>query len=181
VRWASQAIPLGPGFSFTPYVLGPSAVPTITDPAVAAADPELAVLSAMAHGQGDPETAALIGLAATSAVGQLSDPDRVVLYGDLILSALSEAARKALQMIPQGYEFQSPIIRDSIQKGRTEGEATGEAKGQARSVLDVLEIRGLPVSPTQQEKILSCTETTVLTTWLKRAVTVTSADELFTQ
>jgi hypothetical protein len=177
VRWASQAIPLGPGFSFTPYVLGPSAVPTITDPAAAAADPELAVLSAMAHGHGDPETAARIGLAATSAVGQLSDPDRVVLYGDLILSALSEAARKALQMIPQGYEFQSPIIRESIQKG----EATGEARGQARGVLRVLEIRGVSVSATHRERILSCTDLDVLNIWTDRAVTVTSADELFTQ
>jgi hypothetical protein len=100
-----------------------------------------------------------------------------VLYGDLILSALSEAARKALQMIPQGYEFQSPIIRDSIQKGRTEG----EAKGQARGVLRVLEIRGLSVSATHRERILSCTDLDMLNIWTDGAVTVASADELFTQ
>jgi hypothetical protein len=80
-------------------------------------------------------------------------------------------------MLPQGHEFQSPIIRESIQKGET----TGEARGQARSVLGVLETRGIPVSNVHRERILGCSDTEMLTTWLKRSVTITSADELFTQ
>jgi hypothetical protein len=177
VPWASRPIPLGPGSSFTPFVLGPSAVPTITDPAVAVADPELAVLSVMAHGMGDPEIAARIGYAANVAVSQLSDRDKIVVYADIVDSSLSKAARKALQMIPEGYEFRSPIIRESIQKG----EVKGRAEGQARSVLRVLEIRGLSISLTHRDRILACTDLDVLNAWLDRAVTVTSADELFIQ
>jgi hypothetical protein len=41
----------------------------------------------------------------------ISDRDRFVLYSDLIDAALSEAARKAFRMIPQGYQFQSESFR----------------------------------------------------------------------
>jgi hypothetical protein len=181
MQWASLPIPLGAGSTFIPVVLGPSAVPVITDPDKAIADPELAVLSVMAHGMGDPEIAARIGYAANVAVSQLSDRDKIVLYADIIFSSLSEAARKALQMIPQGYEFQSSIIRESIQKGEATGEARGEAKGQARGVLQVLEARGLPVSDAHRERILACADLEILAVWMRRSVTVTSADELFTQ
>ena len=53
-RWASQTSDLGGGNSFRPLVLGPGAVPEVTDAHRARADPELAVLSAMAHGK-DPD------------------------------------------------------------------------------------------------------------------------------
>lgn len=44
-----QPIRLGPGSTVTPFVVGPKAVPVIVDAEVAKRDPELAVLSAMAH------------------------------------------------------------------------------------------------------------------------------------
>ena len=50
-RWAAKPINIGGGTVITPTVLRPSGVPEITDEAVAMADPELAVLSAMAHGK----------------------------------------------------------------------------------------------------------------------------------
>jgi hypothetical protein len=57
-RWAALPIDLGGGNRFSPLVLGPAGVPQITDHARAKADPELAVLSAMAHGQdADPAKA----------------------------------------------------------------------------------------------------------------------------
>jgi hypothetical protein len=52
-RWARQPIDIGhPGFELRPLVIGPDEVPTILNPDKAQADPELAVLSAMAHGRG---------------------------------------------------------------------------------------------------------------------------------
>jgi hypothetical protein len=54
-RWAGKAVELGGGNRFVPWVLGPSGVPEITDKERAIEDPELAVLSAMAHAQ-DPNT-----------------------------------------------------------------------------------------------------------------------------
>ena len=50
-RWCAQPIELGhPGFVLQPLVMGPEAIPVILDEQVAREDPELAVLSAMAHG-----------------------------------------------------------------------------------------------------------------------------------
>ena len=52
--WCAEPIETGiPGFVLTPPVLGRAAVPIVTDPAEAARRPELAVLSAMAHGDGE--------------------------------------------------------------------------------------------------------------------------------
>lgn len=53
VRWASTPIELGGGNTFTPLVIGPAGVPTVTEISRAIADPELAVLSAMAHGDAE--------------------------------------------------------------------------------------------------------------------------------
>ena len=51
-KWAAQVIEMGGGNQFVPLVLRPSGVPEVIDEAQARADPELAVLSAMAHGGG---------------------------------------------------------------------------------------------------------------------------------
>ncbi len=175
--WAAQPIDIGPGATLTPTVVGPDAVPYITNITRALASPELAVLSVMAHGKEDPESSAKLALTALEAVAKAGLGDYSVLYSDLILDALSEAARKALQMIPQGYEFKTPFIRDALQKG----EAKGRAEGRAEGVLAVLEARGLVVSDHHREKILSSADAETLAVWLRRAVTVSCVDELFVQ
>jgi len=83
-----------------PRVLGPDAVPIITDPAQAAREPELAVLSAMAHGKGDTPTAVSVALAATAFLDRLSEEQRV-LYLALVESALSDAAKRPSKCIPK--------------------------------------------------------------------------------
>jgi hypothetical protein len=99
-RWAATPIDLGCGNSFTPLSIGPSGVPAVTDPVRAVADPELAVLSAMAHGQGtDSDKAVQIAAAAMTASLGL-DPDRSMLYFDLVYSSLSEAARQTARHGP---------------------------------------------------------------------------------
>ena len=75
----------------------PSAVPAVFDQAQADAQPELAVLSAIAHGRDpDVDTARRIAFGAMRASLRL-DADRVLLYHDSVLASLSEAARKSLQ------------------------------------------------------------------------------------
>ena len=78
----------------TPPVLGRQAVPVVTDPAEAARRPELAVLSAMAHGEG--ELGAAIAAAVMPVIEQLDD-ERARFYGDLVLTSLNDAARRALE------------------------------------------------------------------------------------
>lgn len=134
-RWAGQRIEMGGDQWFMPYVLGPSCIPEVTDETLARDNPELAVLSAMAHGlRADPARAIEIALAARNASAGL-DADRSDLYVDLIINSLSEAARQALMnMKPRTYEFQSvwahDWAREQVARGRAEGEAHGEAHGR---------------------------------------------------
>jgi hypothetical protein len=171
--WAAEPIALGSGSVFKPLVVGPRGVPVVNSPELAHGVPELAVLSAMAHGRGDVDTAVQIALAVAGATEGL-DPDRCALYSDLVMAALSEAARKALQMLPSGYEFQyEPYRRLQLQ-----GQAS-RAESKAEAVLDVLDARGIAVADAQRERVLACTDLDTLRTWVRRAATVTGADELF--
>ena len=188
--WCRVAIDLGPGGGLSPLVIGPATVPVIHDVALAERDPELAVLSVLAHGQ-EPH-AEMIGRAALLAALRLSD-DRQVLYSDLVFAALSQAARTALEELMAGgtYEFQSEFAKKHQAKGRdegraegrvegrVEGRAKGRAEGRAEAVLDVLEARGIRVSEDARSRILACTDAAQLAAWVRKAVAVASVEELF--
>jgi hypothetical protein len=172
-EWCRKPIELGPGGSLSPLVIGPASVPLVDDIVVAERDPELAVLSVMAHGQGSH--AELLGRAALVATLRLSD-ERQALYSDLVFAALSDAARAALEELMAGgtYEFHSEFAKKHQAKGRAEG----EAKGRAEAVLVVLEARGIRVSGEARARILACVDVDQLDAWVRRAVTVSSVDEL---
>ena len=171
-RWAAEPIQLGPGGMMQPLVLGPESVPVVTDADAARQLPELAVLSAVAHAKGDPALASEIALAAILASLDLPD-ERALLYSDWIRSALSEAARTALEelMDLRNYEFQSDFARKYVAQGR--------AAGKAEDILTILEERGIPIQTDERERILGTTELEVLNAWVRRAVTVSSAEDLF--
>jgi hypothetical protein len=181
-RWAARPIDIGPGHRFVPLVVGPDAVPVVTSVEEAAADPELAVLSVLAHGNGDVEQAVRIALVATEAAKPLEE-DVSLLYFRLVRAALSEAARKAFQMIPDIQRFFDEDQRRSYEKGRAEGEAKGraegEAKGRAEAILAVLSARGVTLTDEQRQRVYGCTDIAVLDQWLRRAATVASTAELF--
>lgn len=145
-RWAAQAIEMGGGNRFVPLVLRPSGVPEVTDEAQARADPELAVLSAMAHGKdADIEKAVRIALAALTAVRDLDD-DRFKMYFDLIDKSHSEVARRAMQaMDPRKYEYQGEFARRYV--------AEGEAKGRAALVIRQLVSRFGPLPQQAESRI----------------------------
>jgi hypothetical protein len=56
--------------------------------------------------------------------------------------------------------------------------AAAEARGVARSILNILDARGIAVSSGQREEILGCTNLERLDRWLLRAGVATSADEV---
>ncbi len=172
-RWAANPIDLGVGQLWSPLVVGPEGIPMVIDADRAQRDPELAVLSVIAHGKGDAETAVSIAVAATSSLGQLSEEQRV-LYLALIESALGDAARKAFEMHPQTEKLMSSWQRGSFEKGTAEG----LLRGKAEAVLEVLEGRGLTVSAFHHKRILGCSDPEVLKTWLRHAGTVASTDVL---
>jgi hypothetical protein len=123
-------------------VIGPSGVPQITDESAARADPELAVLSAMAHGHdSDSEKAARIASAAQAASLGL-DEDRSRLYFDLVLASISEAVRRELQaMDPAKYEYQSEFARRYYGQGKEDGRVEGKAEGRADLLTRQLTLR----------------------------------------
>jgi hypothetical protein len=57
--------------------------------------------------------------------------------------------------------------------------AEGEARGEAKALLLVLKERGFCVSDALRERVESCTDTAELETWLGRAATANSIDEVF--
>jgi hypothetical protein len=181
--WARAPIETGhPGFTLTPLVVGPEAVPAILDVAVAKRAPELAVLSAVAHGHDDPDRAVQIANAALATCVGL-DREREVLYSDLVFISLSEAAKSIMEklMASGHYEPQSEFARNLLKLRREAetGRAEGRAEGEAAAVLAVLETRGLALTEEQRARIRGCTEADVLDRWVRKAVTVASADELF--
>jgi hypothetical protein len=156
-RWAAKPIYIGGPNWYQPLVMGPSGVPEVTDEAAALADPELAVLSAMAHGQ-DPDIAKAVRIANAAQFAALTlDADRSPLYVDLVLNALSEAARRALRtMLPFKYEYQSDFARQYFGQGKAEGRAEGTAEGQAalvRAIVRQLNLRFGSVDDAVREKL----------------------------
>jgi hypothetical protein len=165
--WCAEPIETGiAGFVLRPPVLGREAVPAVTDPAEAARRPELAVLSAMAHGQS--ELGAAIAAAVLPAIGELDD-ERARFYGDLVLNSLTAAGRKALEEMMKGYEYQSEFAKKYV------------AETRAQAVLSVLQVRGLDVPETARERILAEKDLARLERWIKRAVVVASVDELLNE
>ncbi|MBK8257639.1 MAG: hypothetical protein IPK82_33835 [Polyangiaceae bacterium] len=65
--------------------------------------------------------------------------------------------------------------------GEARGEARGKAVGEATALLRILERRGIAVPPEAREKILTCTTTAMLETWLDRALTAAGIDEVLTE
>ncbi len=128
-NWCAHSIILDRnGSCINPVVIGPSQIPHITTVEQARQQPELAILSAVAHGKGsDAAEVALAGLAACDGL----DTDRATRYSDFILSMLSPAAWPALEslMSTQSYQFQSEFARKYAEQGRKEGRKEGEDAG----------------------------------------------------
>ncbi|MET8777716.1 hypothetical protein ABZV58_22160 [Nocardia sp. NPDC004654] len=188
-RWAAKPIDFGYGHPYArlvPLVLDPSAVPVVTDLETANTLPELAVLSAASH-HTHPDNAKVF--AAALAALDTFEEDRADLYYDFILTRLPRAARSVWETLMtstlRNYEYQSDFARRYFAQGKKRGEAEGhkkgEAEGEVRALLTVLDARGIPVSDEARDRITACTDTDVLAEWVRRAVTVASAEELFAE
>ena len=145
--------------------------PIVTDPAVAARWPELAVLSAMAQGESDLGEA--IAAAVLPAIQGLDD-ERVRFYGDLVLNSLSEATRQSLETKMKGYQYQSEFAKKYVAQGRSEG----RTETRASDVLTVLRARGIVVPDTARERILAQKDPERLERWLEKAAVAPSVAEV---
>jgi hypothetical protein len=120
-RWCAQPITLDrAGNVFRPVVIGPAAIPVVTDEAEARIWPELAVLSVIAHGH--EAGSEVIGAAALAACDRL-DSTQARLYADLIYSNLNEIARAALEALMEqhNYTYQSDFAKKYVAEGTKKG------------------------------------------------------------
>lgn len=178
-RWCAEPIEIGPGFVQYPAVLRRDAIPVVTDLAEAVRRPELGVLSVMAHG--DTEQGATIAAAVLPAIQELDD-DRARLYYDLVYNSLNAAARRELEAIMKGYEYQTDFAKKYVAQGRMEGRTEGRTEGRlegrteeaAQALLTVLRARGFAVPDVVRERILAQKDRERLERWLEKAVVAAS-------
>jgi hypothetical protein len=178
-RWCARPIEMGhPGFVLQPLVAGPDAIPLIVGPQEAGRDPELAVLSAMAHRHEEELAPEIMEAVFTSARGL--DEERFRFYVDLALSAMSGAARKALEamMRGSGYQYQTEFMREFVARSQ-QNRQEGRLEGERTAILKVLDTRGLTVDDAALKKILACTDPEQLERWISEAVVATSVQDLF--
>ncbi len=87
---------------------------------------------------------------------------------DAVVGALRAKKNPALQGVEAAAEA----------RGEAKGEAKGKAKGKAGAILQVLEARGIAVSPSQRQEILKGSDLDRLDRWLRRAAIASSVDEV---
>lgn len=180
--WASRPIDLGLGLgNLRPLVIGPASVPVVTDPAVAEREKELAVLSALAHGNGphglDVVMAALRGL-------DLLDAEHATAYFQIVYNALGEPIRRALEAFFMSQLTETaatfpPFAQKLIDRGIVEGIVEGVAKGKRETLLRLLARAGIAFSEDDRARVLACSAPETLDRWIDNVLTAkTIADVL---
>ena len=164
------------GLSLTlrPFVFAPSDVPLVVDQDVARASPALAVFAAICHGGRAEVDAAFPALAAAL---QALGPASAISYYDIVLAGLPAAPRKRRETFVTT-ATKSAYYSDLFRELSARSEARGEAIGEARAVLAFLDARGIAVPETVREQILACTDIPQLDTWVRRAATATTAEDV---
>lgn len=177
--WASRPIRCGDSVTQL-LVRGPDQVPRITDPIVAAADPELAVLSATMHAA-DPDGIDIVGAALSSLRGL--HPSEARMYIHYLNRGLAAMAFHTLDIQNMKYieildnwpfdERNMPypafdvLIRPVLVQERS------------TQLLRILPLRDFTVTDELRERVTSCNDLYLLKTWIDRAVTAATIDEVF--
>ncbi|MBA4860560.1 hypothetical protein H1V43_04035 [Streptomyces sp. PSKA54] len=173
--WATRHVHIGPpqwpSLTLRPLVLGPENVPVIDTPDAAARDIPLAVLSAILHGRDRNSDAILNALAAALGGLQVRDQDTANTFIELIAQGLGTGSAadfwRILVTVDTSF-FQSPLAQGL------------RAEGEANALLRFLDRRGIAISDSDREHILSCSDLDTLNQWIDRAATASSIEEVFT-
>ena len=149
----------------------------MTDVDEAQRRPELSILSAITHARA--ADGLRIARAAAIAIGQLDD-DRKEFYLDVVLAALTDAARTKLEemMRPPGYEYQSDFARKYFGQGKAEGKAEGATEAKHDAVLAILAARGIGLTDDDRARINAQRDGAKLDAMIARAATARSVAEV---
>ncbi|MFI7135065.1 hypothetical protein ACIBQ1_56050 [Nonomuraea sp. NPDC050153] len=173
------------GYRLPAQVLGPDGIPAITDPQQATCQPDLAAMSVMVHGHNRKVIEAFA--AALAETGDEHAPK----YYEYAYSMAAPEIRRLMEeiMTSTDWPVYSPFAREHYGRGLAEGQTIGKAEGKtegkaeeaARSVLLVLATRGFNVPDDTCARITTCTDLAQLETWLTRAVTAQTLQDLFNE
>ncbi|WP_369234523.1 hypothetical protein AB5J56_22255 [Streptomyces sp. R21] len=181
-KWATGPFSCGargwPAQTTYPLVVGPDNVPVLTDQRAVEENLAMAAFSAVTHGRSPDATVILDALARAL---QATDGKSAKYYYDFLEVGLGDT--------PAGDKWRDILSFITYFPGRgtvretayLEGKAEGEAKGEAKGILRVLEVRGLPISDSARERIITCTDLDRLADWLERSGTVTHTEDLFAE
>lgn len=177
-EWAARPMLIGPeqwpSLTLRPLVVGPHNMPLITDPDEARADLALATLSAITHAK-EPAVDGILKALSTA----LHDaPEAVVV-------AIIEFVAQGLGGNRRGAELWRNLVAVDLSSYKSyifeEFRDEGRAQRGAEDILLVLEARGLDVADGIRARITSCDDPDLLRQWLTRAVTVPTAEDIFTE
>jgi hypothetical protein len=170
--WYAQPVPTSlPGYTHQPIVLSPSAVPAITNAADAAARPAMAALSVAYHGANLAVSRAFVDSL------RLLSPGHATRYHEHAFNMAPLAVQRILEqlMTSEPWPVYSPFAKEHFGRGKREG----KAEGHVDDILAVFEARNLHVTDAKRERIAGCTDLRQLKVWVRRAVTVEEASDLF--
>jgi hypothetical protein len=177
-EWAARPMALGPqdwpSLTLRPLVVSPHNMPLITDPEEARADLALAALSAITHAK-EPAVDGILKILSTA----LQDAPEAAVVTIIELTAQGLGGNRRAAELWRNLvavdlsNYKSYIFEEFRDEGR--------AQGRAEDILLVLEARGLDVPEEIRERITGCDDPALLRQWLTRAVTVPSAEEIFTE
>ncbi|WP_282694357.1 hypothetical protein [Streptomyces sp. CC208A] len=156
-----------------PLVLGPDNVPVITDPEEAGRNLAMAAFSAMTHGRDQDASAILEALAQALST---AESDSVAYYSELLEIGLGDTParniwRHLMRHVGSFFPGRGTLVEETFLEG--------QAKGKAEAVLRFLRARGIDVPEAVAERVTAVTDPDELDRLLDRAVTATSAEELF--
>jgi hypothetical protein len=93
----------------------------------------------------------------------------------IILRLASDAARQILEAMMTTSEYEKTFV----ERIHDQGIAEGEARGEAKALLRLLDARELDLTQGQREQVMSSTDAAQLDRWFDRAITASTAAEVF--
>jgi hypothetical protein len=174
--WYARSFPTTlPGYTHRPIVLFPSAVPSITDPADAAARPAMAALSVAYHGANRAVSQAFV-----DCLRLLSRSDARK-YNEYAYNMAPLAVQRILEQLMKSdtWPLYTPFAKEHFGRGREEGKKEGKTEGKTEAILSMLEARNLNVTDAERDRIAGCTDLRQIETWVRRVVAVEKPSDLF--
>jgi hypothetical protein len=163
-----------PGFDLAPAVIDAGNTPGTGD-----ASPYLTLFAAcMGAIDITGEVGARHVLSAINDTGA-ADADRNRLTA-IIMNLASDAARQTLEALMSTIDWTThPFIESFKKEGIEEGRQTGLAESKAEDILKLIDARGIEVTKEQRGQVTASAGLAKLDAWFDRALTATTAEDIF--